>query len=47
VISLIPPGGLDVFGRRQAWNYGFFYGVYYYPRNLNDFMPIGFEAGAL
>ena len=47
MVSLIPPRGLDVLGRRQAGNYGFFYGVYYYPGNLDDFMPFRFKAGTL
>ena len=43
----MPPRGCDVLGRRQAGNYGFFYGGYYYPGNLDDLLPFGFKGGSL
>jgi len=47
VIALIPTRGQNVLGRHQAGDYGFFYGVYYYPGDLDDFMSFRFKAGTL
>ena len=47
MIPLIPTSGQNVLRHRQAGNYGFFYRVYYYPGDLDDFMPFRFKAGTL